>query len=199
MSMTSFRKDWVRLSLVRNIAKNGSVLVGMAAIAITAFAPPSNAQQRGKLIVNVVSGKCIDAKGAPGAVPGTKLQIHDCERNGRTSNGAASDQYWELTNGFLRNTLSGLCIDVPGQPGSKNGLDLQLANCEFNGRSPNGQPTDQKWFLRQDGAIVNQQSMKCIDVSGAPGIKNGSPVQLWDCESSGRTRNGAMTDQRWRF
>lgn len=197
--MTSFRKGGVRLSPVRNIARSGNALIGLAAIASIAFAVPAQAQQRGKLIVNVVSGKCIDVKGAPGNKPGTKLQLFDCERSGRTSNGAPSDQYWEMTReGFIRNVVSGLCIDVPGQPGTKNGLDLQLSQCEFSGRSPNGQPTDQIWFLRGDGAISNDIGSKCIDVSGAPGIKNGSPIQLWDCEAS-RTRNGAMTDQRWRF
>ena len=48
--------------------------------------------------------------------------------------------------------------------------------------------------------IMNIQSGKCIDVAGAPGQENGSQLQLWDCELSGRNRdNGTPTDQIWRF
>ena len=46
--------------------------------------------------------------------------------------------------------------------------------------------------------IVNKLSGKCIDVAGAPGRDNAAPLQLFDCESSGRNRdNGSQTDQQW--
>jgi protocatechuate 3,4-dioxygenase beta subunit len=106
------------------------------------------------------------------------------------------------TNGmFIRNILSGKCIDVAGAPGSANGAKLQLWDCETSGRNrDNGSPTDQQWALTSDGFIRNALSGKCIDVAGAPGNANGAKLQLWDCETSGRNLdNGSPTDQRWRL
>ncbi|MFN9672517.1 MAG: RICIN domain-containing protein, partial [Microcystis sp.] len=60
--------------------------------------------------------------------------------------------------------------------------------------------TDQQWILTNDGFIRNTLSGKCIDVAGAPGRANGTPLHLWDCELTGRNReNGSVTDQRWSF
>jgi hypothetical protein len=48
------------------------------------------------------------------------------------------------------------------------------------------------------GFILNSLPGKCIDVAGAPGNINGSPLQLWNCEASGRNAdNGSQTDQKW--
>jgi len=48
--------------------------------------------------------------------------------------------------------------------------------------------------------IANSLSGKCIDVAGAPGRTNGAPLQLWDCERSGRNAdNGSLTDQKWQW
>ncbi len=176
-----------------------SVLAAACAFVVLALGA-SAALAQGRPIVNLLSNRCIDVPGQPGTAQGTALQLWDCETRGRSMNGAVTDQRWEwVNNGFIRNVLSGLCLDVQGEPGTANGSRLILAKCEFNGRSPHGQPTDQMWFTRADGAIVNQYSMKCIDVSGAPGTTNGARLQVWDCETSGRNPNGSLTDQRWRF
>ena len=100
---------------------------------------------------------------------------------------------------FISNLQSGKCIDVAGAPGSANGAKLILWDCERSGRNrDNGSPTDHIWVIDGDGFIVNQLSGKCIDVAGAPGSANGAPLQLWDCERSGRNRdNGSPTDQKW--
>ncbi|MCT7958523.1 RICIN domain-containing protein, partial [Laspinema palackyanum] len=111
-------------------------------------------------------------------------------------------QRWSLTSdGFIRNTLSGKCIDVAGAPGNTNGAGLQLWDCETSGRNgDNGSQTDQRWSLTSDGFIRNTLSGKCIDVAGAPGNTNGARLLLWDCETSGRNGdNGSQTDQRWRL
>ncbi|MDZ8189484.1 MAG: RICIN domain-containing protein [Nostoc sp. ChiSLP02] len=47
--------------------------------------------------------------------------------------------------------------------------------------------------------IKNELSNRCLDVSGSPGINNASRVQLWDCEESGFSGDGAPTDQKWEF
>ena len=100
---------------------------------------------------------------------------------------------------FIVNQLSGKCIDVSGAPGMKNGAPLILYSCEFSGRNPNGSPTDQMWEVLPQGFIRNTLSGKCIDVPGAPGIKAGTALILYDCELSGRNPNGSTTDQQWQF
>ncbi|NJL41468.1 MAG: RICIN domain-containing protein, partial [Leptolyngbyaceae cyanobacterium SM1_4_3] len=115
---------------------------------------------------------------------------------------ATTDQRWVLTNdGFIRNTLSGRCIDVAGAPGQNNTAILQLWDCESSGHNrDNGTPTDQRWTFTSDGLIRNILSGKCIDVDGIPGVNNGARLHLFDCEFSGRDPfRGAPTDQRWRL
>lgn len=95
---------------------------------------------------------------------------------------------------FIVNQLSGRCIDVAGAPGTENGAQLQLWDCESSGRNPNGTPTDQLWEFLPDGFIRNSLSGRCIDVAGAPGTRNGAPIQLFDCEVA-----GGESDQYWRL
>ncbi len=112
--------------------------------------------------------------------------------------GQASDA--ESTSGsFIVNKLSGKCIDVAGAPGRDNAAPLQLFDCELSGRNrDNDSETDQRWTITGDGFIKNKLSGRCIDVAGAPGKGNAAPLQLFDCELSGRNRdNGSQTDQQW--
>lgn len=149
---------------------------------------------RGQLLVNRLSNKCLDVSGAPGTQSGAALILYDCERSGMNPNGSPTDQMWEFTpQGFIRNTLSGRCVDVSGAPGTANGARLILWDCEMDGRSITGQPTDQTWELLPSGHIRNRLSGRCIDVAGAPGTNNGARLQLYDCEFNQR-----VTDQLWR-
>lgn len=112
---------------------------------------PSVAQSTSEgFIVNSLSGKCIDVAGGPGRSNGARLQLWDCELSGTNpDNGSTTDQRWVLiSGGFIRNTLSGKCIDVAGAPGRSNGAVLQLWDCERSGRNAdNGSTTDQIWQL----------------------------------------------------
>ena len=102
-------------------------------------------------IRNTLSEKCIDVSGAPGTKNGAPLQLWDCELSGRNAdNNSRTDQKWELTsNGFIRNKLSGKCIDVDGAPGRKNGARLQLWDCELSGGNAyNNSLTDQRWTVQ---------------------------------------------------
>jgi len=157
----------------------------------------------GRFVNNLLSGKCIDVAGAPGRSNGAPLQLWDCELTGvNPDNNSTTDQRWVFTNGgFIRNTLSGKCVDVAGAPGRDNGAPLQLWDCELSGRNrDNGSTTDQRWTITGNGFIRNTLSGKCIDVAGAPGQSNSARLQLWDCELSGRNRdNGSDTDQQWSF
>ena len=174
--------------------------LGLILLTKNATIQAQNINPSGKFIMNIQSGKCIDVAGAPGRANGAKLELWDCELSGlNPDNNSPSDQRWIFKNGFIRNTLSGKCIDVAGAPGQENGSLLQLWDCELSGKNrDNGTPTDQTWILTGDGFIKNKLSGKCIDVAGAPGQDNGSQLQLWDCELSGRNRdNGTPTDQTW--
>jgi len=155
----------------------------------------------GSFIVNKLSGKCIDVAGAPGRDNAASLQLFDCEFSGRNrDNDSETDQKWTITgDGFIKNSLSGRCIDVAGAPGTGNATKLQLFDCETSGRNrDNDSETDQRWTITGDGFIKNKLSGRCIDVAGAPGKGNAAPLQLFDCELSGRNRdNGSETDQQW--
>lgn len=185
-------------------AVSASVVVGLSLAALTVFNGRGEAQiLSGRFLNNTLSGKCIDVAGAPGQSNGSPLQLWDCELSEvNPDNGSLTDQQWVLIRGgFIQNTLSGKCIDVAGAPGRSNGARLILWDCEFSGRNANnGSATDQQWTITSNGFIRNTLSGKCIDVAGAPGRSNGSPLQLWDCELSGRNLdNGSTTDQRWSF
>ncbi|MEP0913088.1 RICIN domain-containing protein [Leptolyngbya sp. GB1-A1] len=185
-------------------AVSGSLVVGLSLTALAVLNQPSEAQiTSGQFLNNTLSGKCIDVAGGPGQSNGSPLQLWDCELSGvNPDNGSPTDQQWVLTRGgFIQNTLSGKCIDVGGAPGRSNGARLILWDCEFSGRnSDNGSVTDQRWTITSNGFIRNTLSGKCIDVAGAPGRSNGAPLQLWDCELSGRNLdNGSTTDQGWSF
>lgn len=179
---------------------SGTAVVALPLLLIAAApapAPQTGPASDSGLIVNRVSGKCIDVRGTPGVANGAQVQLWDCEYSGEVD-GTPSDQYWTFTrSGFIRNAVSGKCLDVPGSPGTTNGLRLILWDCERVSGDANGAPTDQRWERRPDGTIRNLLSGKCIDVMGTPGTANGSPIQLWDCEETGRTQNGEPTDQRW--
>jgi len=141
---------------------------------------------RGEFLKNRLSGKCIDVSGAPGTHNGARLLLWDCELSGfNLDNNSRTDQKWYMTSsGFIRNRLSGKCIDVAGAPGKSNGSRLQLWDCELSGINPdNGSATDQQWSM-SGGFIRNRLSGKCIDVAGTPGRNNGAQLQLWDCEST---------------
>ncbi len=183
---------------MKRLQKRHSVLTSLLLIMFLGSA--STALSEEGLIGNLLAGNCIDVIGAPGTANGTKLQLSGCEMSGRTNNGQMTDQMWRISDGFIVNTLSGKCIDVAGAPGTVNGAALQLWDCELSGRNKdNGSMTDQRWVI-SNGFIINVRSGKCIDVAGAPGTANGTKLQLWDCELSGRNgSNNSITDQRWGF
>lgn len=172
--------------------KIGSGLVAIV-LATAALFCASEASAQGKFIVNQLSGKCIDVAGAPGIKNGAPIILYACEFSGRNPNGSPTDQQWEfLPQGFIRNTLSKGCIDVPGAPGTKAGTPLILYDCELSGRNPNGSQTDQQWQLTREGLIRHKLSGLCIDVAGNPGSANGARLQLAQCEVA-----GGPSDQYW--
>lgn len=162
-------------------------MIALAAVAVLSmlFAAAAQAQVPPRLIVNQLSGKCLDVPGISNFTPGTPLQLFDCEANGVDFSGKRSDQFWVFTGqGQIVNGLSGLCIDITGtQPGA----NLVIAVC-------NPANTAQIWTVRPDGFIQNAATGKCIDVAGFPGVNTNTPVLHSDCEFG-----NPQTDQRWRY
>jgi hypothetical protein len=155
-----------------------------AAISVMFVVGSAQAQVPGKLIVNQLSGKCLDVPGISNFTPGTPLQLYDCETNGRDYSGKPSDQFWVLaSDGRIRNTLSGMCIDISG---TDSGSLILVQAC-------NPANVAQNWVVRQDGFIQNQVTGKCINVAGAAATANETPLLLTDCELG-----LAQTNQRWR-
>lgn len=155
-----------------------------AALSIMFAVGTTKAETSGRLIVNQLSGKCLDVPGISNLTPGTPLQLFDCEHNGRDYSGKPSDQFWAFTpQGHIRNTLSGMCIDISG---TDNGSLIQIQACDATNPAQN-------WIVRQDGFIQNQVTGKCINVTGVAATANETPLQLSECEIG-----LAQTNQRWR-
>ena len=163
-----------------------SILAILLLAALSSIFPATTqAQTTGRLIVNQLSGKCLDVPGISNQTPGTPLQLFDCEFNRTEIGGKPSDQFWVFgVQGPIRNTLSGMCIDIEG---THAGALLKIAIC--NAANP-----AQIWIVRQDGFIQNAATGKCIDVAGFPGVNAQTPLLHSDCEPG-----NPQTDQRWRY
>jgi hypothetical protein len=155
-----------------------------AALTVMFAVGTTQAQVPGKLIVNQLSGKCLDVPGISNLTPGTPLQLFDCETSGFEIGGKKSDQFWAFNmKGQIQNTLSGMCIDISG---TETGSLVQIQACDTTNVA-------QIWTVREDGFIQNQATNKCINVAGVAATETGTPLQLSDCEIG-----LAQTDQRWR-
>jgi hypothetical protein len=141
--------------------------VSMSASASTGEQPPA-----GRLFTNPASNMCLDVPGITNRTPGTALQLYDCETNGFEVGGKQSDQFWVFAmQGQIRNTLSGLCIDIGG---TDEGAALEVRACSA---SPS-----QIWIVRQDGFIQNQATGKCIGLGENDNEHGETPLQLSSCE-----------------
>jgi lysophospholipase L1-like esterase len=80
--------------------------------------------------LRVYGGKCLDL--APNSAAGTRAQIWDC-------NGGANQKWSYGSDGSIRHTQTGLCLDASGQ-GTANGTAINSWTC-------NGQ-ANQKWTRR---------------------------------------------------
>lgn len=161
-------------------------------------------------IRNQRSGRCIDVPGAKGTASGSILQIWDCETNSSTTDqrwtfqqkpdtsfggnnegfnqpgnapDTSADPVTAVQYGNLINKLSDKCM-APVGSNTANGTKVQITECDAL--------ADKYWELTSDGFLKNPTSGKCLDVAGAPGYKNSTSLQLWDCET-----NSSNTDQKW--
>jgi hypothetical protein len=83
--------------------------------------------------------------------------------------------------GYIRNKLTGKCVDVDGSPGVSDGLELKTVQCEFHYSN-----NDHEWELTPNGFIFHPLSGKCMDVSGVPanGASEGLQVYLRYCNTT---------------
>lgn len=155
-----------------------------AALSVMFVIGSVKAETPGKLIVNQLSGKCLDVPGISNLTPGTPLQLYDCEVSGFEVNGKESDQFWAFDRkGQIRNTLSGMCIDIAGT--EKDSL-IQIEACDAANPA-------QVWVFHENGFIENEATGKCINVAGIAATATNTPLQLSECEVG-----NPQTDQRWR-
>lgn len=155
-----------------------------AALSVMFVAGSVKAETPGKLIVNQLSGKCLDVPGISNRTAGTPLQLYDCEVSGFEVNGKESDQFWMIdAKGRIRNTLSGMCIDIAG---TENDSLIQIEACDESNPA-------QVWVFQENGFIENEATGKCINVAGVSATATNTPLQLSECEVG-----NPQTDQRWR-
>ncbi|TQS25008.1 beta-1,3-glucanase family protein [Microbispora sp. KK1-11] len=116
-------------------------------------------------IRNTGSGRCLDSpSGATGN--GTRLQIYDC-------NGSAA-QRWSFAGGANIAGPGGKCVDVAGDDTGGNNTAVQLWDCQSYAK-------DQYWTW--SGQTLRTLG-RCLDVQSG-GTANGTPLQLYDCNTTG--------------
>ncbi len=121
----------------------------------------------------VTLGLCLSVIGNATA-PGSKADVETC-------NGEGGQKWLTEPDGALLNPQSGQCLDDPSG-NQANGTQLQIWYC--NGESP------QLFDVTGGQPIVNTSSDKCLDVLGDDAGGNGSPVDLWGCQTY-------AVDQHW--
>lgn len=131
-------------------------------VQLTATAPPAPAPVR--LTISGPGGRCLDIDHSS-TVPGTKIQLWDC-------NGTGAQRWTHPDDGTLR--ALGMCADVPG--GSlRAGAPLQTDICSSTDPA-------QKWTIGSDSRIRSATKPKlCLS---APGKSNAEQVTLAKCNGS---------------
>jgi len=97
--------------------------------------------------------------------------------------------------GFIESySMPGMCIDVDGAPGTRDGANVQLWSCEKH--MP--QTSDQIWDIMDNGHIVNRPSGKCLDLAGMCNKMGATRIQIHTCENQGYRNFWGQTDHFWR-
>jgi hypothetical protein len=145
---------------------------------------------------------CIDDTDTPGCqrqdphTAGANLQLWDCENS--------DNQNFQIVNGRLRNTATGLCLDVPvmcldgtDTPGceTQHVGDVQVASnvklwtCREDDAAGISSTSfgSQKWDLLKDGSIKNEGTGLCLTADGGKYYNSGRNLFLDTCGLPGQT------------
>ncbi len=108
-------------------------------------------------------GLCLDDRSG-GVAPGNAVQVYNCNGD--------SQQTWTVGGGDTLQAY-GECLDVVGG-GTSDGTQVELNTCDGS--------AGQQWLPQTDGALLNQQSGRCLDDTNWGG--SGTQAQIWDCTGS---------------
>jgi len=95
---------------------------------------------------------------------------------------ATTGQAWRFVpgTGLVKNTSSGLCLDVTGDPAAQiDGLSVVMAECDATGDPLRA---DHQWGMHPLGYLVNLANGRCLDMGGAPSTSNGTGARVATCE-----------------
>ncbi|MEV7230028.1 RICIN domain-containing protein [Polymorphospora sp. NPDC051019] len=129
---------------------------------------------------NLVTGKCMDLVGTGAGSTGGYVIQYTCNYT------SADNQLWQMNlwdpeRFTISNVKDGLCIDPPGVSGSiSNGSALRQYQC-FPGPSDN--QLFRLWWVPAAGGyqIINDKSVKCIDVVGPGTGGNSAGLVMYGC------------------
>jgi hypothetical protein len=131
-------------------------------VQLTATAPPAPAPVH--LTIAGPGDRCLDIDHSS-IVPGTKIQLWDC-------NGTGAQRWTHPADGTFR--ALGVCVDVPGG-NLRVGAPLRTDIC-------NGLDPAQKWTVGTNGTIKSTTKPKlCLS---APGKANAEQATLANCNGS---------------
>jgi hypothetical protein len=117
-----------------------------------------------------IYGLCVDVTGGSNA-NGTAVEVWDC-------NGGSNQQWTVGADGTLRSL--GKCMEAAGGATSP-GTPIELDDCNGTG--------SQVWRAQSGAELVNPQSGRCLDDSGAGGA--GTQLIIWTCTDA--------ANQQWKL
>ncbi|MEV0919503.1 lectin [Streptomyces sp. NPDC049967] len=125
--------------------------------------PPGPPVAPSGAVKSAIGDKCLDDDSGS-AANGNKIQLWTC-------NDSTAQRVTVAVDGSLQ--VLGKCVEITGNGGAANGTLVELWDC--NGGN------NQKWsYTASTGALVNPQSGRCLDVTGAS-TADGTQLEIWDC------------------
>lgn len=159
----------------------GGILTLLATLlAATVFAPPAQAAPVYYLVINVQSGRCLDAEMSAPSSNGNPVRLMDCNRT------TPQQWYWEGEKLRNRGSIGDRCLDADSGSINRNGTKIHLWDCHSG--------NNQRWvgFGSLDRVeLWNRGGRRCLDADSGTIGGNNTRVQLWDCHGG--------NNQRWQL
>jgi len=159
----------------RKMARTATALAVFAAVLVPATS--ASADDGPWYIVQVSTGRCLDAPAQWGGVNGTPMQLWDCyppsQYNQMWTRRVRADGTFDLVN-----VASQRCLDAPAQWAGADGSPIQLWDCY-----PPSQ-TNQLWRMMAGGRLQNVKFSKVIQPALGQGNQNGNRIESWYLNTS---------------